>query len=165
MPKLPPLKEIKKFDLRRAATHEDDNSCIKSFDNDIKNIEQSTQKSSKNSKDDRVYYPRKKSRRKSLRTPNGIKKGYLRDAELLDGYYLPTISENNPEKVTENSRAKFRMTSLTKLHEKSFNDKNSMAFWRRHESDSNTDGRPVEGKISIHVPPSKPSNQDTRPRF
>ena len=165
MPKLPPLKEIKKFDLQRAAMHEDASSCILRFDNDIKSIKQSTQKSSKSSKDDRVYSPCRKSRRKGLRTPNGLKRGSLRGAELLNGYFLPTISENNPEKATENSRSKFRMTSLAKLHEKSFSDKNSMAFWRRYESDSSKDSKPVEGKNSIHLSSSKVFDQDAKPRF
>ena len=160
MPKLPPLKDNTKLELQR-----DVYRFVDVCDDHIVGKKIARQKSKEISQDNETYSPCKKSRRKSLGTPNVKSRGSLKGVDMFECCYLPTITENKREKSTEHNRSTFQKTSLTKLHEKSFTDKKSMAFWRRCDNDSKRDGKTFERTKSIQLQPSRPFDHDTKSRF
>ena len=165
MPKLPPLKEISPIDSKKTIVDTGGN-CINNCDENFTSAEHTQQASYRSSEETWCSSPHDRSIKKSPRTSNMKSREALKSAGISDDCYLPTIAENKCSKISEHSnQSELQNISLSKLHEKSFNDRKSMAFWRRRDNDINESGRKFDRIKSVHLPPSSLFSQNTKPRF
>ena len=165
MPKLPPLKENTPIDLKKRIDDAGKN-CINNCDENYTIAEHAQQTSCRSSEETWCSSPSERSIKKILRSSSMKSRESLKSAGIFDDCYLPTITENKCDKLSEhNNKPDLQNISLSKLHEKSFDDRKSMAFWRRRDNDVNESGRRFDRIKAVHLPPSSLFSQNTKPRF